>query len=386
MRIGIYLDPVSPTAAPGGAAYCACLLALHLEARHDVDLLHHRANFSTDLLNRTFGLQMERTRVQYCEPVNPGEQRSGRMPWNRYRAARQSRSQLSAGYDAFVAFVHGPPPFCHADNSVLVILFPVFRRQSSGQGRGRVKAALFRAYDAIEWQGRFNSYRHRFAISAFAADWTERRWNVRCGILHPPVNLVDVGAKEHLILSVGRFTAVKRQLEMVTAFRETAQTLPRDWSYVCAGGVDSSTDGLAYFARVSEAAAGAPVRFCCDINRAELAALYGRAKIFWHAMGYQDDIARFPERMEHFGIVTAEAMSAGCVPLVFDGGGQAELVRHGIDGFRWKTIDELHRYTQRLVEDDTVCTAMSRAAAIRARQFDKSVYLAGLTRLIEGRP
>lgn len=385
MRIAIYIDPVSPTAAPGGAAYSACLLAEHLETRHEVDLLHHRANFTRELLNTTFGLKMDRTRVQFCEPVRPLAPEGRPWSWRRYRAARGRRAQFSAGYDAFIAFVHGPPPFCHATTGILEVLFPRFRRETPPEGRGRIKAALSRAYDAFEWRRRLASYRHRLAISEFSAAWARTRWNVSCGILHPPVNLVDVAAKEDVILSVSRFTPGKRQLEMVKAFSEGAAALPPGWSYACAGGVDSSTNGVAYFADVQEASGGAGVHFYPNVQRSELFALYGRAKIFWHARGYGDDIDRFPERMEHFGIVTAEAMSAGCVPVVFDGGGQAELVRHGVDGFRWKTIDELHGYTRRLATDDSMRAEMGRSAAVRAKEYSKESYLAAMTRLIDAR-
>ncbi len=385
MRIAIYLDPVSAKAPPGGAAYSASLLAEHLERNHDVELLHHRANFTTALLNQAFGLQLERTRLRYCEPVKALLPASPRIPWRRLRAARQWRAELSAGFDAFVAFVHGAPPFCHARNGVLIVLFPILDPASDRQRGSGFKARLSRAYDGFEWQRRFASYRHRCAISEFASEWTRRRWNVECEILHPPVEQIGTAPKENLILSVGRFTPVKRQPEMVMAFRELSPSLPAGWAYACAGGLDSSVETAAYFARAQAASDGASVRFHCNLPRGELNALYGSAKIFWHAMGYLSDVARKPEGMEHFGIVTAEAMSAGCVPVVFDGGGQAELVRHGIDGFRWKTLDELHDYTRQLANDDELHATMSRSAVLRAMQYSKSSYLASMTRLIEGR-
>lgn len=382
MRIGIYLDPVSLDAPPGGAAFCAAVLAEHLERDHDVDLLHHRG-YDRDLLNRVFGLRMQRTRLRYCEPVAHMAPTDTRVPWRRYRAARQWRAELSAQYDAFVAFVHGAPPFCHTDAGVLVILFPMGEPPWIPAARG-LKTALLRAYDAWEWRRRFASYRHRVAISKFASEWTRQRWNVECGVRHPPVDRVATGPKEDLILSVSRFAPVKKQPELVAAFRDLAPALPRSWSFACAGGLDASAESRAYFARAEAAAAGAPVRFHCNLARTELDVLYGRARIFWHAMGYGEDISRFPERMEHFGIATVEAMSAGCVPLVFDGGGQAEIVRHGLDGFRWKTLYELQQYTRRLASDDTLRGVMSRSAMERAAQFGRSSYLDAITQMIAG--
>ena len=48
-------------------------------------------------------------------------------------------------------------------------------------------------------------------------------------------------------------------------------------------------------------------------------------------MGYGVDAQREPRRMEHFGMVATEAMAAGCVPIVFCGGGLPEIVSHGVD-------------------------------------------------------
>jgi L-malate glycosyltransferase len=381
MRIGIYIDPVSATAPPGGAAYSACVLAEHLERHHDVELVHHRANFTRTLLNHTSGLQMERTSLRYCAPVAPLLHAGSRLPWRRYRAQREWRSELCKGYDVFVAFVHRPPPFCHARRGIVIILFPNFTRpQTNGSF---LKGTLGEAYSRFEWRRRFESYEHRLAISEFAAEWTRKRWNVSCGIAHPPVNLVAPADKEDLILSVGRFTPPKKQPEMVAAFRDLATSLPAGWSMACAGGCDQSPATAEYFGRAQAAAGAANVRFHLNLSRDELDGLYGRAKIFWHAMGYLSDIAQAPERMEHFGIVTVEAMSAGCVPVVFDGGGQTEIVRHGVDGFRWKTIEELHAYTRQLAADDNLRAAMSRSAVARATQFDRTHYLDAMTRLIE---
>ena len=66
-----------------------------------------------------------------------------------------------------------------------------------------------------------------------------------------------------------------------------------------------------------------------DVPRDELLELYSRASLFWHAAGHGQDDRRHPERLEHFGITTVEAMAHGAVPLVFPAGGPAEVVADG---------------------------------------------------------
>ena len=88
-----------------------------------------------------------------------------------------------------------------------------------------------------------------------------------------------------------------------------------------------------------------------NLGRDCLKKYFELAKVFWHAAGYGESEQR-PEMFEHFGIVTVEAMAAGCVPVVINKGGQSEIVRHGVSGFLWDTFDELKEYTLLLARDD----------------------------------
>jgi glycosyltransferase involved in cell wall biosynthesis len=115
-------------------------------------------------------------------------------------------------------------------------------------------------------------------------------------------------------------------------------------------------------------AAGYPVVIHTDIARADLHALYRRASVFWHATGYGTDEQAHPEAMEHFGIVTVEAMSAGCVPVVIARGGQPEIVQHGVSGFLWSTLDELKALTLQYASSDEAAKRAYRTEAIEASQ------------------
>ena len=97
--------------------------------------------------------------------------------------------------------------------------------------------------------------------------------------------------------------------------------------------------------------------------------LYGRASIFWHAAGLGEDPERHPDRYEHFGITTVEAMSAGAVPVVIDAAGQVEIVEHGANGLplrRPRRPGDAHR---RLIADPAWRDVLSVAAERRAHDF-----------------
>jgi glycosyltransferase involved in cell wall biosynthesis len=197
------------------------------------------------------------------------------------------------------------------------------------------------------------------------------------------------GVKEPIILSVGRFFDVthghsKKQLELVRAFRQLHDAGVRDWSLHLVGGC--GPDGRSYVERVRRAAEGYPVELHLDAKGQELESLYARASVYWHAAGLGEDAARDPVRLEHFGITTVEAMSAGAVPVVIGLAGQLETVRHGVDGFHFHTLDGLCSETRSLIVDDALRKDMARSAAQRARSFSIEAFQAGLSRIVEGLP
>jgi glycosyltransferase involved in cell wall biosynthesis len=104
--------------------------------------------------------------------------------------------------------------------------------------------------------------------------------------------------------------------------------------------------------------------------------LYGRASIYWHAAGLGEDVERHPDRYEHFGITTVEAMSAGAVPVVIDAAGQVEIVQQGVSGYRFATLDGLVRHTEHLIADPRWREQLSRAAEARARDFGWDSFVA----------
>ena len=176
-----------------------------------------------------------------------------------------------------------------------------------------------------------------------------------------------------MILSVGRFFLPgtghnKKQLEMVTAFRDlVARGGAEGWEYHLVGGC--APEHRPYLDQIRAVAAGLPVVLHPDASGAELGDLYARASIFWHAAGLGEDPERHPDRYEHFGITTVEAMSAGAVPVVIDAAGQVEIVEHGATGYRFAGLDDLVSHTERLIADPAWRAALSAAAERRAHDF-----------------
>jgi glycosyltransferase involved in cell wall biosynthesis len=166
--------------------------------------------------------------------------------------------------------------------------------------------------------------------------------------------------------------AVSSQLEMVKAFRRLVDGGTRDWTLHLVGGCEAI--GRPYLEKVQQAAQGYPVQIHVDASGEELASLYAEASIYWHASGMGENPDRHPGRLEHFGMTTVEAMSAGAVPVVIGLAGQLETVVDGVSGHHISNVRELAERTSALIDDPSRRAEMSARAEERARSFSIEAF------------
>jgi len=207
--------------------------------------------------------------------------------------------------------------------------------------------------------------------SEFTKSFIDKKFKVNSKVLYPPCNIKNTqGKKENMILHVGRFGTnlegknFKKQDIMIDAFKK----LKTDkWRFVIIIGVmDKQLDDLQSLKTKAE---GYPIEIIENPDNRTLWNYYGKAKIYWHASGFGEDLEKHPEYAEHFGISTVEAMGAGAVPVVINAGGQKEIVENGKSGFLWNTIDELSERTSSLIKDQSLWTKMSNEAIERSKKF-----------------
>jgi glycosyltransferase involved in cell wall biosynthesis len=216
--------------------------------------------------------------------------------------------------------------------------------------------------------------------SLYTAFWIEKRWNLTPHMhIYPPVDMEPAAfplKKENIILSVSRFDegGNKQQLDMIRMFEELVKTQPLEmagWKLVLVGG---SPPGNPYLARIQthlQQSAAAEVELKVNLAASALKAEYERAKIFWHLCGLgQTD----PAKVEHFGMTVAEAMQNGCVPVVFRGGGQTEIVEEGTSGFLFSSPKELIDKTMSLLAGPVRLEEMGARAHERGRAFRREVF------------
>jgi glycosyltransferase involved in cell wall biosynthesis len=185
------------------------------------------------------------------------------------------------------------------------------------------------------------------ANSKFVSDTLARNFGIESRVLYPPIQdfLLEGFSRKQIILSVGRFFARlynnKRYNVLTEAFRRVCRSDLQGWEYHIVGNASTDRATQKMLRSLTEKNKGYPVFFHVNCAFGLLHQLYNEAAIFWHAAGYDVEEELHPENVEHFGMTTVEAMSAGCIPVVVKKGGQKEIVLDGINGFSWSTMDEL---------------------------------------------
>lgn len=214
--------------------------------------------------------------------------------------------------------------------------------------------------------------------SEFTRQVVSKAWNTPIQFVHYPmiqpllrpdqVSAVLDGKKK-IILHVGRFFRqlhCKHQEVLVQSFKNLRAQAPdamAGWKLVCLGTIEDDS----YAQEVRDLAKGAPVEFVHQATRQELENYYKQASIYWHATGFGENARKNPEKMEHFGISTVEAMSAGAAPVVIGQGGQLEILRD-LPAWNWQTEAELESKTLTLIKNPQQRRSVQ-TQAIEAAQY-----------------
>lgn len=267
-------------------------------------------------------------------------------------------------YDMLFFLTDGSIPMSSATHNVLHMQVPFSHIRMPFWKKWR--------YDAVIYNSRFTKEKVDTVIHSMPSR-----------IIYPPVTPITVSkaAKSNMILSVGRFGGLynaKKFDILLEAFRQLLTKKQfNSYTLAFAGGLLPSD--AASYEMLKKKASSLPVTFYPDCTYTQLISLYEQSVVYWHAAGFGETN---PERMEHFGISTVEAMSAGAIPLVFNGGGQPEIVTDGENGFLWNTTDELIQKTSDILENGGRRKEISGRSIASAVRFSTEVFNREIDRLL----
>jgi glycosyltransferase involved in cell wall biosynthesis len=238
------------------------------------------------------------------------------------------------------------------------------------------------------------NWRVRNTNSTFTKQIIEPAWPVEVTVVHQPQiqqTVPDsqieevVKHKQKIIIHVGRFFRQlhsKKQDVLVELFKQLLTAHPKEtkgWKLVLIGSVEDEK----YAQEVKEAAQGYPIELLHQESRQELLEWYQRSSIYWHATGYGVDQVTHPEKVEHFGISTGEAMSYGCAPVVINKGGQPEVVGGELAHLLWNDKAECIATTLDLIMHSTKLRKAQLQAHTSIKRFSPQVFRQKLQKMIE---
>jgi len=199
--------------------------------------------------------------------------------------------------------------------------------------------------------------------SQFTRDALRQVYDLPAGlpVVYPPVELArfraDARPRAPAVVSVGRFTPDKRQLEQI----QLAQKLPRFPFHIIGFANDNPYYRQCH--RYVREHRLTNVHLHPDAPFAEMLSLLQGARYFLHTL-----------INEPFGITAVQAIAAGCLPIVHDSGGQRETVPEPT--LRYRTLSEVPAILDRLERMGEA----ARRALVRqlqehaAANFDESVF------------
>lgn len=214
--------------------------------------------------------------------------------------------------------------------------------------------------------------------SFYTKKYIDKEFAVKSKVIYPPVLLQKKDEKkENIILNVGRFgvenvgSSAKKQEFMVESFKKIIDSGLKNWRLVLIISYKEENTSIQSF---KESIKNYPIEIIENPTNDILWKFYNRAKIYWHAAGFGEELTKHPGRAEHFGISTVEAMGCGAVPIVINAGGQKEIITDAQNGFLWDTQEQFLKKTISIIEDAVLWEKLSSAASKRAEDFSKAIF------------
>lgn len=264
----------------------------------------------------------------------------------------------------------------NAKKNIAIIHFPMDKKESF---------PTYKKYPFLKFIAQktdlnyINKYDYFIPNSNFTKYWLQQKWNIKDNkiqVLYPPVTKIKKTEEKQKdkILICSRIEKSKKIDKLIYAYTKS-NFLSKNTKLIIAGSTkNESPEYVKYLQNINPS-----VEFIFNPSREKIEDLYASSFIFWHAKGYEE---LDPYQMEHFGITTVESMSAKCIPIVINKGGQTEIVTDEC-GFKWNNLDELIKYTEEIYSGKLDISSMQKNCVERSNLYSKENYQKKLLTFIQ---
>jgi len=333
-----YLDTLG-----GGERYSMAVASALAKAGYKVDV-EWKDKAILEKLSKRFGIQA--TKLNVVKDVRRGD-----------------------GYDICFWVSDGSIPIFRARKNYLHFQVPF---QNIGGSSLLNKMKLFRVNKVI-----CNSF--------FTKEHIDKEYGVKSMVIYPPVsvNSIKPKRKKNTILFVGRFSSLKQEKNqhiLIEVFKKFSKYYPT-WKLILAGG--SEVGAREYLVKLQNKVGQSNIEILESPSWGKLLELYGSSKIFWSAVGFNFDEKKNPEKYEHFGITLVEAMVAGAVPIVFNGGGYKEIIKNGQNGFFWRSKNDLLEITKSVISTKGLIKRISANTKKSSQVYDYNSFETTIVSLVQ---
>ena len=188
-------------------------------------------------------------------------------------------------------------------------------------------------------------------------------------------------------VSVGRYFTgghCKNQEIIARTFNALINKGITNFSTFLYGGLSTNQEDVDYFNVVSALNCEGKILALANVPKQKINNTYLYSNYYIHAAGLNSNVSVLPHTAEHFGITVIEAMSHGCIPIVFSIGGPAEIVADAEVGYTYSSEEELLKILEQLTlikQSKSECKAEIEKCISYSKRYSRKIFSRNIVEL-----
>lgn len=344
----------------GGGEYFSCQIGLFFwQKNFKVEIAWKDGKIIT-LLEKRFNLKLK-GKIEVNKKAFTIIKQKGNL-WQKY--------QFEKKYDLLFFVSDGSIPWLFAKENWLLFQAPFI----NVNGKSFLNQLKLKKIDKL------------ICYSYYVKKFLDREFKVNSLVVYPPLSgdfyFLAKKKKENIILSIGRFDEKlndKNHGLMIEVFKKLVKKGLKNWKLVLIGGLLRKNKS---FEKLEKSKEDYPIKIITNCSFKKLLSYLQKAKIYWSATGYNQNLENYPQKAEHFGLAVAQAILADVLPLVYDAGGPLEIIGNKYKkSLFWREEEELLKKTQYFLKKPLVRQKILKELRLRMNLFNEKNFCLKLNQL-----